>query len=117
MRKARSPSSSSSSSSPPRAAGVNRYGRSGLDSAQFHTGPIAKTTVPLVLKTDHPPRRCARCNHSPLIGSRCASCGLDHRDERRHRPRRLDNSLGDDLDNADEGLLGDREDDDSADEG
>jgi hypothetical protein len=68
----------------------------------------------LVLKTDNP-RHCRRCNHAPLISSRCPSCGLDHRahllarDHRRHR--HLDDILGDDLDDPDEGLLGNREDD------
>jgi hypothetical protein len=115
----RKTTSSSSPSSTPRAPGVNRYGRSGLDAQQFHSGPTAKT---LVLKTDNP-RRCKRCNHAPLISSRCPSCGLDHRahqlarNHRRHRQDHIDDSalLGDDLDDPDEGLLGNREDDDAAD--
>jgi hypothetical protein len=71
----------------------------------------------LVLKTsDSASRRCKRCNHAPLISSRCPSCGLDHR---RHRQRHIDDSalLGDDLDDPREGLLGDREDDLADDEG
>jgi hypothetical protein len=49
---------------------------------------------------------------------RCPSCGLDHRahqlagDHRRRHQRRIDDALGDDLDDPDEGLLGDRDDDD-----
>jgi hypothetical protein len=88
--------SSSLLSSPPRALGVDKYGRSGLDAQQFHSGPIAKKTV-LVLKTNNPPRvrrrnlhranHCGRCD-SRLISGQCPSCGLD---------------------DPDEGLLGDRE--------
>jgi hypothetical protein len=72
------------------------------------------------LKADN---RCQRCNHSPLISSRCPSCGLDHRahllarDHRRPRQHHIDDILGDDLDDPDEGLLGNREDDDATDEG
>lgn len=108
----------SSSPRPSRAPGISRFGRSGLDSPSFHTGKVT------VLKADaDKPHRCKRCNRSPLIGSRCASCGYDNRacqlarNHRRHHPRQLDNILGDDLDNADAGLLGDLEDDDATDEG
>ena len=102
MRKTTSPSPSS----PPRAPGISRYGRSGLDSQQFHTGPIAKT---LVLKTNHP-HRCKRCNHAPLIDARCPSCGYDHHShqlarDHRHRHQRH-------LDDPREGLLAGGEDDD-----
>ena len=120
MRKTRSSSSSSSSPRPPRSPGVDRFGRSGLDSPQFHTG---KVTV-LKADADNPPHRCARCHHAPLIGSRCPSCGLDNRayrlarDHRRQRQHRIDDdALGDDLDDPDEGLLGNRGDDDATDEG
>jgi hypothetical protein len=60
----------------------------------------------LVLKTNNPPRRCKRCNHAPLISSRCPSCGLDHRAhllarDHRHRPHHIDDdALGDDLDDT-----------------
>lgn len=109
MRKTTSPSPSSPR--PPHAAGISRYGRSGGESTDFHSGPV------LVLKTsDSASRRCKRCSHR-LVAGRCPSCGLDHRDERRQRQHHLDDILGDDLEDPDEGLLGNREDDDADDEG
>lgn len=88
------------SSSSPRSPGIDRFGHSGLDSPQFHTGKV------LVLKTNNPLRRRRRCGHAPLIDARCFSCGLDHRsyqlarDHRHRQDHHLDDddSLGDDLD-------------------
>lgn len=83
MRKTTSPSSPSSSSSP-RAPGVNRYGRSGLDSQQFHTGPIAskaaavKTSAMRARRQIHRHGHCPRCD-ARLVGGKCPSCGADPR--------------------------------------
>lgn len=75
--------SKAGSSSPPRSPGVNRYGRSGLDSAQFHTGPITKkaATRAIVLRVRrniHRAGHCGRCD-ARLVGGKCPSCGYDPR--------------------------------------
>lgn len=101
----RSSSSSGSSSSPrpPRSPGISRYGRSGLDAQQFHSGPIAakaaaKAIVLRVRRKLHRHGHCGRCD-ARLVGGKCPSCGYD--------PRH-DGDLDDDEHDIDDvGLLGD----------
>jgi len=103
----RKTTSSSPSPRAPRPAGVNRYGRSGLDAQQFHSGPITakasaiSSSAMRARRMIHRAGHCPRCDHR-LVAKRCPSCSFDSRD---------------DLADPDEGLLGNREDDDATDEG
>ena len=73
-------SSSSSTPRPPRSPGVTRYGRTGGESADFHSGPIAakatRATVLRARRNIHRINHCGRCD-ARLVGGRCPSCGYD----------------------------------------
>lgn len=90
MRKAGSSPPSSSSPRPPRSAGISRFGRSGLESQDFHSGPVTtKAATPASVRRArynlHRVNHCSRCD-SRLIRGCCPSCGhdpdLDDDDER-----------------------------------
>jgi len=71
-------SSSSSPSSPPRSAGVDRYGRSGGESTDFHSGPITtkasavkqRAIVLRVRRKLHRAGHCEVCD-AKLINGQC----------------------------------------------
>lgn len=93
-----------SSSSPPRPAGVTRFGRTGGQSTDFHSGPITakaatKAIVLRVRRNLHRAGHCGRCD-ARLVGGKCPSCGYDPR---------YDGDLDDDEDgySDDADLLGD----------
>ena len=88
-----------------RAPGVNRFGRSGLESPRFHTGPVATKAAAIQASAQRARanlRRassCPRCDHR-LSAGRCPSCRYDPRDfDDRDNPGYVDDSglLGDDL--------------------
>jgi hypothetical protein len=101
-----------------RTLGINRFGRTGLESPRFHSGSIGKgeaveASAARARRNGHRATHCPRCDHR-LSAGRCPSCHWEPRD---YRPHRVGNILGDDLDDPREGLLGDMGDDDATDEG
>lgn len=103
--------SSPSSPRPPRALGISRYGRSGGESTDFHSGPITAkaATVTRARSRLHRANHCEVCDRrlirgkcpttieprmlnvrrrghcfrcdSRLVGGKCPSCGYDLRDD------------------------------------
>jgi hypothetical protein len=89
---------SSSSGAPPRSAGIDRFGRSGLESSSFHTGITKKAAIKAIVlrvrRNIHCVNHCPRCDHR-LVAQRCPSCDFDSRDDVID-----DDDAGDDLDDT-----------------